>query len=266
MNRNFVNLKSYIAISILFVLMLLNHSLCIGQIDFKQEVYNDFCEINQKVGFGEFGCNYKIDHKIGSDKRIKESIIKIPNLGALKIKIDYNELGDIVFEEFSFDSRKIEIRNRYNYDTIISERNNVTAYYIINQTTFIDTLEPIVIFSLHGNNSYESLNKQLGDLKRKKDQAIFNLIKESPKTKMYNLLACNCKDDIEMEIVDQVYDYKLLKINDRDGVTIGAGRRNGILYYERDSKDKNRTLTKVIFNYSNTNYVTDRYLYKECDK
>jgi hypothetical protein len=178
-----MNFQSLSKIPVFFVLIFLVHSLCFGQIDFKQEVYKDVCEINQEVGFGEFGCNYQIDHKIGSDKRIKESLMKIPNLGTLKRKINYNEYGDIVYEEFSFGSRKVEIRNRYNYDTIKSERNNITIYYIINQTTFIDTLEPIVIFSLHGNNSYDSLNKQLGELKRKKDQAIFNLIKESPKTK-----------------------------------------------------------------------------------
>lgn len=109
------------------------------------------------VKFGEFGCHYKITHKIGSNKRIEESLIKIPNKGSLKIEYDYNEHGDVTYEQISFKSQKIEVKNHYEYDIIKPEHNNLTLYTIAKQTTIIDSLEPIAINSIQGKNSYETL-------------------------------------------------------------------------------------------------------------
>ncbi len=255
--------NSKFIISILLGLIIFNKNLCFGQIDFQASVYPDICKINQKVKFGKFGCHYKILHKLGIDKRIVESLIIIPNKGSLKIEYDYNEHGDISYEQISFNSKKIEVKYQYIYDIIKPEHHNLTLYLIAKQTTTINNLEPIEINSLQGKNSYEILKAQLRNLKIVKDQAIFELLEEYPKTKTYNLPACNCQSDFELELVDQIYGYKLFNINDKYGASVGSGRRNGSLHYIGDTKKEKWRLKKTVFNYNQSGYVVETYKYKK---
>ena len=107
------------------------------------------------------------------------------------------------------------------------------------------------------------MKDQLRDLAISKDQAIFELLGEYPNTKKHNVPTCNCQSDFQVELVEQIYDYKLFKINDKDGISLGSGRRNGVLYYLRDDNSETRRLGKVLFNYNQSTYLVENYIYKE---
>lgn len=258
-----MKLKSIKILSILFGLLIYSNNLCIGQIDFQKANYQKDQKIYQKVKLGKFGCDYEIIHKIGANEKIKESRIQIPNMGCLKINFDYNEHGDITHEKVSFNSQIVDIEYHYNYETINPEHNNLTLYKIAKQSTTINGQKAIEINSIQGGNTYETLKEQLTALVIAKDQAIFELLEEHSKTKKHNIPTCNCHTAFQVELIERIYEYKLFKISDKDGVSIGSGKRDGILHYVGDNKRENWRLEKVLFNYNQSTYLVEYYVYKK---
>lgn len=263
---------------------LTNH--CYGQIATYAPPYEGVSKIKQEVKLGKFGCGYKILHSIGADQRIEQSTIKIPRKQNLLVEYTYNEHGDIVLEKVSSRSGQVAIQYQYRYDTIQPAHNdqtyllargsslvarlpqplavyhnNLNSYHIKTQITTIDSSSPVVIQSLLGGNTHQQLNLQLKTLQRRKDKAILKLLGQYPKTEQYALATCNCVRSRQSKLIDEVYDYELSQLKDKNGMSLGPGRRNGTKYYIGYTKHQPWRLEETWFTYDFSQYLIEKYKY-----
>ncbi len=245
--------------SIIFTLFHLN--ICYTQIDLHSIQYKENYLVTQSVKLGKFGCNYSIASKLDNDKRISESIITIPGKGNLKLIKSYNTHGDLSEEKYLFGNRVLKVEYTYKYKISNPPHNNLSFNRITEQLTTINSGTPVSIKSYLGGNTENILTDQLRDLKKEKDRAIFKLLGEFPKTEKHLLPACNCLSDFQMNLVDELYEYHLFNINDKDAISIKSGRRKTWLLYNTDHSNNERKLEQLILRYNESSYLIEEYTY-----
>lgn len=207
----------------------------------------------KQVLIGDYGCNYHIYSYKDSLARIDSSIIKFHNNQSLGIKFNYSDNNKLISEKYliggdsiyvTYDLYKLTLnQNLENYIYTIQEKSN----------TFIDT------FSRDSSYSYQKLKLQ--EHKRRLDKAIIKLINNEQSSSLHKipLLSCGAKAE---NIIDQVYEEKLLNLNPST-ISIGNGRRaTGIYYiYEFDKKDKPKS-NKIYYRKGDQDYLIEKIKYQ----
>lgn len=235
---------------------------CDGQLANVNTKYPQAQKIKQIVKLGIFGCNYKIHHKVGPNQLIQESEIRIPKKGILQLKYKYNPQGYKTYEEIIFKNKMIIIDYEYEYASTSKDQKENSYGHIVKQITSITAPSKNYFDTIKIDPKSNSLTMdQVRTLKKERDQAILNMLGDIPKTEAFELAECNCRNANQSELIDEIYSYQLSSMN--LGISIGPGRRNGVLTYIGKIKDEKWMMYKSIFTYNQKNHLVDRYKYWE---